>query len=90
MMKKVERIKSFILRQGAQMRRLAVCLFTVAVVLYALIFLPCGCAQPGETAAEGHRRHIRNARINQQEMMRDIDSVMLFDTPSKLTDRRVP
>jgi hypothetical protein len=47
-------------------------------------------AQLGETEAEGRRRRIRNNRINQQQMMADIDSVLLLDKPSKLTDKRMP
>jgi len=70
-----------------------VCKVILAVFLYALVFLPCGCGssgQLGETTAEGHRRHQRILRINQQEMIEDIDKVMLFDKPSKLTDKRIP
>ena len=66
---------------------------TLTVVLGALVSLACGCGsyeQPGETAAEGRRRHLRNERINRQEMMADIDKVMLFDRPSRLTDKRIP
>ena len=65
----------------------------LATVLFVFVFLPCGCgsyAQPGETAAEGHRRHQRTFRINQQLMMADLDMVMLLDKPSKLTDIRIP
>ena len=64
----------------------------LALFLWILIFLPCGCssAQPGETAAEGRRRHDRVARINQQEMMADIDKALLLDKPSRLTDKRIP
>ncbi len=63
------------------------------VILGALVFLTCGCSsyeQPGETAAEGQRRHQRIARINQQELMADIDKFMLWDRPSRLTDKRIP
>jgi hypothetical protein len=63
------------------------------VVLWVLVALPCGCRsyeQPGETAAEGRRRHDRVARINQQEMMSDIDKALLLDKPSRLTDKRIP
>jgi hypothetical protein len=69
-----------------------VCKVILAVFLCALVFLPSGCSfqQPGETVAEGHRRHKRVLRIQQQEMMADIDKVLLLDKPSKLTDRRVP
>jgi hypothetical protein len=68
------------------------CKVMLAVVLCALVVLPLGCAtgQLGETAAEGHRRHQRNLRINRQEMMADLDSLMLLDKPSKLTDKRIP
>ncbi|MHC4366602.1 MAG: hypothetical protein ACYSW8_03195 [Planctomycetota bacterium] len=55
--------------------------------------LPGGCSsyeQSGETAAEGRRRHLRNARINQQELMADTDKFMRYDKPSKLTDKRIP
>jgi len=69
------------------------CKVLLGIILCALVLLPCSCAsfeQPGETAAEGHRRHLRNLRINQQEMMEDIDKVLLLDRPSRLTDKRIP
>ncbi len=69
-----------------------VCKVILLVFLCTLLFLPFGCSfqQPGETVAEGHRRHKRVLRINQQEMMADIDRVLLLDKPSKLTDKRIP
>ena len=69
-----------------------VCRVILAVILWALVFLPYGCAweQPGETVAEGRRRHQRTVRINQQEMMQDIDKTLLLDRPSKLTEKRIP
>jgi len=62
----------------------------LGIVLCALVLWVSSCSQPGETAAEGHRRHKRNLRIDRQEMMQDIDKVMLTDQPSKLTDKRIP
>jgi hypothetical protein len=65
----------------------------LSVILTVLVFLPCGCGffnQPGETVAEGHRRHRRVLRTNRQEMMADIDRVLQLDEPSKLTDKRIP
>ena len=64
-------------------------------VLAALVFLMlwfCGCSfqQPGETIAEGHRRHIRNYRVNQLEIMDDIDTALLADRPSRLSERTIP
>ena len=63
------------------------------ILLCALVFLPYGCgsyAQLGETEAEANRRHLRNARINRQELAEDIDTALLLDKPSKLTDKRIP
>jgi len=66
-------------------------LFTLGVGLY-LVTLLAGCAtrQPGVTAAEVHRRHVRMNRMNVQMMMQDIDHFLLLDRPSMLTDRRLP
>jgi len=63
------------------------------VILFALFLMPLGCSsyeQMGETAAEGHRRHKRVLRLNNNELMHDLDSFMLLDKPSKLTDKRIP
>ncbi len=69
-----------------------VCKVILAVFLSALIFLPFGCSseQVGETTAEGNRRHLRNLRINQQELMEDADESLLLDQPSRLSDKRIP
>ena len=72
---------------------ISICTVILVVALLVLVFMPFGCSsfsQPGETAAEGHRRHQRVARINQQELMADIDTVLMTDQPSKLTDKRIP
>ncbi|UCC23473.1 MAG: hypothetical protein JSW23_05315 [Planctomycetota bacterium] len=56
------------------------------IVLCVLVISLAGCgyfAQPGETLAEGHRRHLRNLSINHQNMMRDLDVFWLSDTHSK-------
>jgi hypothetical protein len=65
----------------------------LTVIVFVFVFLPSGCnsyEQMGETAAEGHRRHVRNSRLNQQQLMADLDTFMLIDKPSKLTDKRIP
>ena len=64
----------------------------LAVILWALLLMPFGCAQDqlGETVAQGRRRHRRVLRINRQEMMSDIDRFLLLDKPSRLTDKRIP
>ena len=71
----------------------SVCKVILACFLCALVFWLSGCGsygQLGETEAEGHRRHERIARINQQELLQDIDKALLADKPSRLTDRRIP
>lgn len=66
--------------------------FVLAGVLGALALLPIACntAQLGETEPEGNRRHRRVFRVNQSELMADIDRFMLWDEPSRLTDKRIP
>jgi len=66
-----------------------VCKAVLGIVLCALVVWLAGCAQQGETTAEGHRRHLRNLQINQQQLIEDIDTVMLSDEPSKLSDKRI-
>ncbi len=75
------------------MKGVSVCKVILVIVLCALFFMPLGCKsyeQMGETAAEGRRRHNRALRINRQELMADLDTLMLLDKPSKLTDKRIP
>jgi hypothetical protein len=61
------------------------------IFLCSLVFLALGCSlkHPGETAAEGHRRHKRMLRLNRQEMVQDIDHFLLLEQPSKLSERRI-
>ena len=81
-------IKGEMMKSGC----VSVCKVILPVILLVLVFVVSGCSslQPGETAAEGHRRHLRVVRINQQEMMAEIDTVLMLDQPSKLTDKRIP
>ena len=67
-----------------------VCKVILGIILSVCVFLPYGCTQPGQTRAEGHRKHLRTLRVNQQEMIHDIDRAMLWDQPSRLTERRIP
>lgn len=66
----------------------------LALVLCVLVALSSGCRSgwnyPGETAAEGRRRHKRVVRNNFEQMRADIDMVLLLDRPSHLTDKRLP
>ena len=78
--------------KGKKMKSISDCLIKIVltVLLGCFVVLPLGCAQLGETTAEGNRRHVRNLRINNQQMMGDIDRVILFDEPSRLSDKRIP
>ncbi len=74
---------------------LAVCLFGLTLWLGGCNAASNVCkigdwSQPGETEAEGHIRHMRNMRINQQNLMRDLDEVFHLDRPSKFTELRAP
>jgi len=65
----------------------------LAILLLAIVLFSTGCGffnQPGKTAQEVHREHLRILRVNQQEMMADIDRVLGFDQPSKLSERDLP
>ena len=76
--------------EGKMMKKTSIFLVS-GIVLCLLTMWLTGCGvQPGETKAEGRRRHIRNTRINKQEMMQDIDRSLLLDQPSKLSDKRIP
>ena len=70
-----------------------VAVILLVVMLLSLVVLSTGCGlfnQPGKTPAEVNRDHARTLRVNQQEMMADIDRTLGTDKPSKLTDKRLP
>ena len=65
----------------------------LVVLLLSLVVLSTGCGlfnEPGKTPAQVNRDHIRTLRINQQEMMADIDRTLDLDKPSKSSDKRLP
>jgi len=68
--------------------------FANLIVCIMLLWLagckPAHFAQPGETAAEGNRRHLRNLSVNQQGLSGDIDRTLLFDKPSQASPLRIP
>jgi len=70
-----------------------ICLILL-VMLLGIVLCVAGCSSStiigqGETAAEGHRRHLRQAEITRQQIVDDIDAVLLTDQPTKLSDIRV-
>ena len=77
--------------KGKVMKKTFVCRVIFGIVLCSLIFGLSGCgSQPGETRAEGSRRHMRNARINREGLMKDLDDFMMMDQPSQLSEHRTP
>ena len=65
----------------------------ILVVFFSIVFLmPLGCSmeQLGETAAEGHRRHVRILRLYKPELVTDIDQMLFLDRPNRLTEKRIP
>jgi hypothetical protein len=77
----------------ADFRGITLRVFTIVLVLCAVILVGSGCKSwgyPGETKAEAKRRHERVLRLNQQDMQADIDKVLMLDRPSNLTDKRLP
>jgi hypothetical protein len=72
-------------------KRLAFRVFS-KIILCTLLFCLTGCgyfAKPGETVAEGHRRHLRNLSINQQNLISDVDRAILMDQPSKAAEKKI-
>ncbi len=61
----------------------------LSALLISLSVCHIGCGQQGETTAEGHRRHKRNVRLNQEAMQHDIDVLLMSDKPSKLSPRHI-
>lgn len=63
----------------------------VALSVLALVLTGCSSyEQPGETEAEGRIRHLRNARIQKQQLMEDVDYLLHTDEPSRLNNNRLP
>lgn len=81
-------------RTKQRMRRFHLRALVLGSILCVWVILSSGCASgwnyPGETADEGSRRHKRVVQTNFEMMRADIDTVLLLDRPSNLTDKRLP
>lgn len=66
------------------MKRVFVCVtLFLLLVSFALALSGCGIDQMGETAAEGHRRHVRLMRLQRQQLIEDIDMLLLLDKSTR-------
>jgi hypothetical protein len=77
---------------GEYIMRNRIAVSLLVVVLLALTVMSTGCglfAQPGKTAEEVNREHIRTLQLDQQQLMRDVDRTLDLDQPSTLTEMRV-
>ena len=61
----------------------------VLVLLVAVSLLATGCASPGLTRNEIHRKHINRFQNDLWQMQDDIDSVLMIDRPGRLSDMMV-
>ena len=46
-----------------------------------------GCGTPGQTSAEVHRRQGNALRTNQLQLQDDVDTVLMVEQPSRLSDK---
>jgi len=77
--------------KGSTMKRAFIGISLAALLIcFVLELAGCSMEQMGETTAEGHRRHVRNLRLNKQGMTEDIDALLLLDKPSTLIERTIP
>ena len=63
---------------------------TALLISLVLSLAACSMEQMGETTAEGHRRHVRNLRLNRQAMNEDLDALFHLDAPCQTTERVIP
>ncbi len=57
-------------------------------VLCVILLCLSGCFKStGETTDQVHQKHMRMINTNRRQMQEDIDSVLLLDRPSRLSDK---
>ena len=66
--------------------------FVICVIFLANVFFAPGCQQMpgrGRTAAERQRTHQRVKETANQQIADDLDTIFLYDRPSRLSELRV-
>ena len=75
--------------KGNVMKQKILLTVVTGILLVGFTIVFSGCAQPGKTAADIRREHIRTMRINNQQMADDLETVLNYDEPSKLSSLRI-
>jgi hypothetical protein len=61
-------------------------LFGICSFLVVFSVILSGCSQPGQTPADIRREHIRTRRVNSQLLADDLERILHYDEPSKLSE----
>ena len=59
--------------------------FIMLLVLVAVSLLATGCAAPGMTPNEVHRRHVDTWSIQKLQFQDSVDAFLLIDRPGRLS-----
>jgi hypothetical protein len=66
----------------------------LVTMLLGLMLSLTGCgefwAQPGKSAAEGNRDQVRTLKVNNRELMQDLNHAFLLNGPSRLNEMSIP
>ena len=71
------------MKSSFRIRLFSLMLSVLCLVSFCLI----GCSSPGESADDIHRRHARTLKTNLLQTQDDLDAVLLFDRPGRLSDK---
>jgi hypothetical protein len=60
----------------------------LGITIAAIMILSLtGCSSQGMTSSEIHQAHMRSIRVDMLQMQEDVDSMLLIDQPSRLSDK---
>ena len=69
------------------MRLVSTVVLSIVILIYLVGASGCNSIHsPGETSAEGHRRHMRMVNLETQMIWADIDAVLYTDETTRLAD----
>ena len=67
----------------------AISILILAVLVLSMCFSIVGCSGQGHTSAELRRERLRSFESDRKAMYDDVESVLMMDRPSRLTDKTV-